>query len=615
MSAAISIAIIGFGSRGLGVLERLLFLAETADPELCLLIEVIDPAGSGAGLHDRQQPDYLLLNTICSQVSMFPDAGSVDTAIGLTGPSLYEWARERELRIADDGFTVGQQGRPIRPTDFLPRRLLGDYLAWFGELLLARQSDRIRITVHRSEAVDLTAEPDGELLITLAGGGLVRASRVFLTTGYTANQSAAGSAGRLIGDPYPMPARFSQIRAGQTVAISGFGLSAMDAVSALTVGRGGRFAPDGAGVRYLAGGQEPKLLLYSRSGLPCRARLRTLEFGPRYEAVVFTPANICALRAARGGPLDFYADIWPMVLDELRICYRRCQARSAGPAASQELARRLLSAQADRRVGALLDALDREAGPFDPAQLLDPSPTMCLQDSRSYQDWFADLIRSDLAEGELGFAGSLVKATLDILRDLRDTFRFAVDFGGVTEHSLELFHADTVPILNRAVVGPQFERHAELLALLRAGVLQVPFGPNPSVEWDADEGSWLLRSRHLTTACARSADWLVAGQVGLPTVASSASPLINSLYRQGRIRPLKAGSRLLAGIDIDREQHPITADGQADQRIWVLGPICEGATFYNNLVPSPGGYSRPVHDAHRCVTALLNAARMVAQPA
>ncbi|HJQ03013.1 MAG TPA: FAD/NAD(P)-binding protein [Jatrophihabitans sp.] len=615
MSAAISVAIIGFGSRGLGVLERLLAVADSAEPESSIRIEVIDPVAVGAGVHDRQQPDYLLLNTICSQVSMFPDADSVGAAIGLRGPSLYEWACERELRIADDGFTVGRHGRPIRPTDFLPRRLLGDYLAWFAELLLARQTDRIRITLHRSDAVELAAEPDGGLLITLASGEVVRASGVFLTTGYTANLPPTDSTGHLISEPYPMPASFEKIRAGQSVAISGFGLSAMDAVSSFTVGRGGRFLPDGAGVRYLASGQEPRLLLYSRTGLPCRARLRTLEFGPRYQAVVFTPAQISALRAARGGPLDFYADIWPLVLDELRVCYRRRQALSVGPGTSEQLELRLLDAQADRRVGALLDELDRESGPFDPTPLLDPSSTMCLRDSVSYQQWFADLLRADLVEGELGFSGSLVKATLDVLRDLRDTFRFAVDFGGVTERSLELFHADTVPMLNRAVVGPQFERHAELLALLRAGVLEVPLGPNPTVDWDGEQSRWLLRSRHLSSTCTRFADWWVAGRVGLPTVASSASPLINSLYRKGWIRPLKAGSRLLAGIDIDPDQHPVAADGQADQRIWVLGPICEGATFYNNLVPSPGCYSRPVHDAHRCVTALMAAGRRIAQPA
>ena len=63
----------------------------------------------------------------------------------------------------------------------------------------------------------------------------------------------------------------------------------------------------------------------------------------------------------------------------------------------------------------------------------------------------------------------------------------------------------------------------------------------------------------------------------------------------------------MPGIDVDRDQHPLGADGTPNQRIWVLGPLCEGATFYNNLVPSPGVYSRPVADAHRCAAAMLAA--------
>ncbi|HEX4728594.1 MAG TPA: FAD/NAD(P)-binding protein, partial [Jatrophihabitans sp.] len=271
----VSVAIIGLGSRGLGVLERLLALA---DPELPLRIEVIDPVAAGPGVHDRQQPDYLLLNTICSQVSMFPDPESVGGSSAPSGPTLYEWACQRGLRIADDGFTVGRCGRPIRPSDFLPRRLLGEYLAWFAELLLATRPDRIEITVHRSDAVGLTAEADGGLLIRLANGALVRTSRAFLTTGYTANRRAADPTGRLISEPYPMPARFAEVQPGQSVAISGFGLSAMDAVSSFTVGRGGRFRSGGAELRYLPSGHEPRLLLYSRTGLPCRARPRTMEF-------------------------------------------------------------------------------------------------------------------------------------------------------------------------------------------------------------------------------------------------------------------------------------------------------------------------------------------------
>lgn len=106
---------------------------------------------------------------------------------------------------------------------------------------------------------------------------------------------------------------------------------------------------------------------------------------------------------------------------------------------------------------------------------------MLLDDAAAYQKWLADVVARDLAEGVLGFARSPVKAALDILRELRDTFRYAVDFGGLTSGSLDEFTRTTIPALNRAVVGPQFERYAELLALLAARVVQAPFGPTPAV--------------------------------------------------------------------------------------------------------------------------------------
>src|SRR5215216_235063 len=127
-----AMAIIGLGPRGLGVLERVVTLAKRAGPELGeLRVEVIDPRCDGAGAHDTAQPDYLLLNTTCSQVSTFPDECTVGAEVDQPGPSLYEWVTARGYRLSDDGYTVGPTGRRIRPTDFLPRRVLGEYLGWF----------------------------------------------------------------------------------------------------------------------------------------------------------------------------------------------------------------------------------------------------------------------------------------------------------------------------------------------------------------------------------------------------------------------------------------------------------------------------------------------------
>lgn len=592
MPGTVAVAVIGLGSRGLGVLERIVTLATLAGAAAGdVRVAIVDPTCAGAGVHDTGQPDYLLLNTTADAVSVFPDEHSVGPAVVASGPSLYEWATERDLRVAADGYTVGTTGRPVRRTDFLPRRVLGEYLSWCYDIVRNRAPAWVRLVEHRTEAVDIEATPDGGLTIALANGSTVRAGHAFLTTGYTANQDDRATVA-----PYPLPARLAGIRAGETVAITGFGLTSMDLVSTLTVGRGGRFKGTGQDLIYVPSGDEPAILLYSRTGLPCRARPRVVEFAPRYEPVVFTPAGIDALRGPDRRPLDFDRDVWPLVLTEMRIAYQRRRADLAGrrPDLERELAA--------GRLGELLSTKD------DVDALFHGSAGMSLADTDSYQEWFASVLRADLAESELGFVGSPVKAALDVLRELRDTFRYVVDFGGLTPRSLDEFTVRTVPAINRAVVGPQFERHTELLALMAAGLVAVPFGPAPVVTGPAADGRWILTSSRLDRPYTATVDRLIGGQVPLPAVATSASRLIGALYAKGWLRRHRPASGYVPGADVDGDQHPIGANGRAERRLWMLGPMCEGATFYNNLVPSPGVYSRPLVDAHRCVAAMFAAA-------
>jgi len=598
----ITVAVVGLGSRGLGVLERIVTLAKRRGPAAGpVRVEAVDPTCSGAGVHDRSQPDYLLLNTTCAQVSMFPDAATVGADVDAPGPTLHDWATAGGLRLAEDGFTVGRRGRPIRPTDFLPRRVLGDYLAWVLGEVLRRAPSHVEVRLHRAEAVDL--DPAAGVLM-LSTDDRIRADHVFLTTGYTANTvvdlTPAGP--RRTTGPYPLPDRVAAVEPGQVVAVGGFGLSALDVMSCLTVGRGGRFVAAGSGddgaLRYRPSGREPALLFLSRSGLPYRARPRTVEFGPPYRPIAFTTAAVDGLRRARGGPLDFDADVLPLVLTEVRVAYRRCQARLVGAGAAAAL-----EADLAADVAGTLDRLDAQRDRFDAAEAFTGSAGMLLDGPEAYQKWLAETIRADLAEGLLGFAGSPVKAGLDVLRALRDTFRYVVDFSGLTAASLDDFTRQAIPALNRAVVGPQWERHAELLALLAAGVARTPFGPEPVVGWDG--GRWTVSSTRLAEPYATEVDWVVAAHVELPAVDSSASPLIAALHRRGAIRRHRPGSRWVRGIDVDRDQHPLDTAGRPNPRIWVLGPLCEGATFYNNLVPSPNVHSRPVHDAHRCAAAIL----------
>lgn len=613
MTRTTTVAIIGLGSRGLSVLERIVAHARRAGPVAGpLQVEIIDPRCDGTGTHVTDQPDYLLLNTICSGISMFPDDRSVGEALGLPGPSLYQWATGRGLRLAADGYTVGPAGREIGPTDFLPRRVLGEYLGWFFDQVHRWAPAHVRLRTHRAEAVDLASGPDRQLLVTLADGTVLPTRYAFLTTGHTPNRVPVpepppepADRQRVIGTPYPLPDQLARVQPGESVAIGGFGLSAMDLMSCLTVGRGGRFVQAGDQCRYLPSGREPALLFYSRSGVPYRARPLVTRYEP-YAAAVFTTAAIDRLRAARGGPLDFDREVLPLLLTEMRIAYRRCQAMLAGQPAARSLERELAGADGVAGMTALLDDLDARLGSFDAYATFEGSAGMLRDDRDAYQKWLTEAIKSDLTEGILGFTGSPLKAALDVLRALRDTIRYAVDFQGLTDRSRAEFHRRTVPLLNRAVVGPQFERHSELLALLAAGTAQAPFGPAPAVTSDRT-GRWTISSTRLDVPFSREVDWLCAANLALPAVATSASPLLDALHRRGWIRPLRPASDSLPGIDVCADQHPIDAHGRPEPRVWVLGPLCEGATYYNNALPWTDSFSRPAFDAHRCVAAMFAA--------
>lgn len=618
MAGELSVAVVGLGSRGLSVLERIVTLARRAGAGAGRVrVEVIDPICDGAGLHTTDQPDYLLLNTICSHVSMFPDTLSVGEDIGEAGPSLFEWVTARGLRLAPDGYTLGTHGRPVSPDDYLPRRILGEYLSWFLDGVLRGAPDHVEIKLHRTAAADLAPEPGGGFRVTLAGGTAVHTGFVFLTTGYTANAPVPARP-RQIREAWRRPVELDRIEPGQTVALGGFGLTAMDIMAALTVGRGGRFTADG----YVASGEEPVLLLHSRTGLPHLARPALNRPGGQYVPIVFSTRSVDALRGPQRRRLDFDADVMPLVLTEMRISYHRTRVALAdGAEAEQSLVGEIAHAWESGLdlVGKLLDELDGaldggldgalDSGldggrrGYDPAAALDGSAGMDLTSGPAYQSWLTGFIADDLAQARLGLAGSPVKSAIDILRELRDVVRYVVDFGGLTDASLDRFMRHTVPIMNRAVVGPQKERYAELLALVDAGVLRAPFGPEPAIAPNGDR--WTITSTRLLTPCREDVDWRCDAHVSSPAVDTSTSPLIASLFRQGLVRRHRPASDLVCSIDLDPDQHPVDVDGRAEPRLWVLGPLCEGTTFYNHLVPSPAVYSRPLSDAHRCVKAML----------
>lgn len=540
------VAIIGGGPRCLDLLERLVCRADGQ----ALDVHVVEPGPLGVGLHRVDQPDYLLLNTVCEQVTGFTDESMLGTSGAVVaGPSLFEWARDRGVLV---------DGRPVRGTDHLPRATLGRYLGWVTDRVLAAAPGSVRVHVHRTSAVAVTPVPGGERVELVDEPPLV-VDRVVLAVGHgDRSPHVPGPAGD---GPYPLPAAVEDVAPGETVALQGVGLTGMDVLAALTVGRGGRFAEG----TYQPSGREPHVVLVSRQGRPALARPR---LNPGRRAL---PARYLTHQALGGGSLDFAADVLPLVLGEMEHRWRAHGGEGEPP-----------------------DFRDL---------LLGGPPAGALRSTAAYHAWYTAQLADDLARAEAGLGTDPVKEALEVLRDHRDVLRAAVDHGRLTPASQEWFYGVFAGAANRLVIGPQRERHAELLALLAAGVVSVGPGPRP-VAGSAAGGRIRLTSPDLLEPGSVVVDRVLVAHSAAVDPAGAANPLVAGLARAGRLTAVTAAGRPV-GVRVDRAARAVDAGGRAQPTLHVFGPLTEGSTYYNHYVTSPGHPSRATADADRLARHLL----------
>ncbi|MFE9477130.1 FAD/NAD(P)-binding protein [Streptomyces spororaveus] len=549
----VRIAVIGVGPRGLSALERVIsHTALDGSPVELLLIE---PGELGVGIHEAKQPDYLLLNTIASQLTIFSDARMTPGAPVTTGPDFFEWCGQRHGAVEFD--------------DFLPRRLLGEYLQWAAGELLDRASGSDRLTVRHLRAVASSVRQDSDgATVTLADGAEHRVDLAVVTTGHGIAAGPPVTADGFIAMPYPLPDQVDAIADDATVALLGTGLTAMDVIAALTVGRGGEFTEDG----YQPSGREPRIVLANRTGwLPC-GRPATTRERRAAPAAFLTQAAVAELReGTEDGRLDFRRDIEPLILREA--------------------------------LGRMDSATPEETATVE--RILRPT----RETSPSYEQYVAELVErasADLREAERGLGTSAVKEGLEILRDHRDGLRAAVDPPGLTEESHRYFMSEYVPLVNRTVIGPQKERIHELLRLMAAGVV-VP-GPGPRAELSRDGDGWVLTSTALDEPHRIAADLVIKANMDWPVIDPELDPIACSLRDWAAPGPDGA-------LRLDRDGFVVQAEGPDGPRaVAVFGPPAEGASYYNHYVPSPGVWSRALTDLDRVLGPVLGTGRSNGSP-
>ncbi len=243
----------------------------------------------------------------------------------------------------------------------------------------------------------------------------------------------------------------------------------------------------------------------------------------------------------------------------------------------------------------VVDKFEPVYGRFDPAAHVFAGAGRRYASSADYEQQVYEMVEDDLDEA-LAVGGSPVKAALEVFRILRDQLRSVIEFGGLTVESYLDFQTNIRGRINRLEAGPPPLRSQQLLALMDAGIVRVPFGPNPLLTGMPD-GRVTIRSTELGVEAAATVNGVVRGHLDLPSLVRSSSPLLNRLYAEGRLTQMGYGSTLVGSVSIDRNFHPYDVDGRLQPHDFAARGAHRGSPL---LHPLPPFASEPHPGRPRC---------------
>ncbi len=607
------IAIVGLGPWGVCALERVVTTAhQERESGVDVAVHVIEPGTPGSGVYDVNQPDYLLLNNPCGELSLYPF--EIEDYQPCYGVGLYDWAVARGYRWVNDRCVIDPMGQPIERHHFLPRRLMGEYLQWFYRALVSSAPPGIHIVHHPTAAVDLIARRNGTEEVHLANGGTVVVDHVIVTSGHTGNRHA--DADPRVLDPYPVGSYVDTIPTDATVAVSGMGLVAVDVVTALTLGRGGRFVESGSGLRYLPSGREPRVQLFSRSGLPFTAKSVTgKDRSDVYRPVICTDEALDALSGRSNGrrrSVNVRREFLPLLFGEMyaryyaQVAFQASGARADGVAVRERLA----AAWTEGRFEAELEGLAARFGNFSAEALFfGHQPKYGCSDD--YERFVYQELTDDLREAQVPDGASPVKSAGQVLRIFRDKMRTVVEQGGLSLDSYLDFNADICSRIHRIVAGPPALRTHQFLALMDAGVVRMPYGPAPAQGLAMDGTNRVAAKTHISSTAFKmpyreDVDFVVRGHLEEPRIAGSASQLLTQLYNRGRVSQFRYGEVAVGSVDLTPDSHPIDIEGRPQSSISMFGVLTEGVRHFTQYIPSPRSRMRAFEDVGACVAEIVS---------
>ncbi|UZR98491.1 FAD/NAD(P)-binding protein [Chondrinema litorale] len=559
------IGIIGGGPKGLYSLERLLANLEPKKFGKKIEIYIFDKTSFlGAGhIYRPDQPHYLLMNYANGNINAWSESKPKSNVKEQL--SFVEWLQKHS------------QFSNSSANGYSSRAVVGLYLSDCFEKLKAHYQAEIDINPIVGEVLDVDYQKnESSIIFKSSNEGLNKISgfnQLLLSTGHPLPQKQEKD--RFIDFIYPVNKKLSKIKPKTKIGVKGMGLTFIDAVLALTEGRGGTFIEDKNGeLKYQPSGCEPDMILpFSKSGLPMIPRQATnniQQYKPRY-------FHLNSIKNRVNGKYNFEKDLLPLIKQEIIFAYYELLFNKY----DLELKYNSHFNEVNKQIKLFHQQYPHEQ-PFDLSILFSPFKDKAQISNTSLVEYLEFLI----TEAEKGEIESPMVRAASIWRHLSNLFNQMYSFGGLEPASQQIFDKKYAGQFNRTAYGPPIINVKKLLAIAKAGYLNFDFCESPQVLWDDAQDTFLLKSQNNKSI---ALDYLIDARIPKISVKHNPSPLYQNLLNRGIVRPFENHAFFKEPyepgcIDINRNGHPINTENLLLEDVLVTGTPTEGVTYDNDTL-------------------------------
>lgn len=550
------IGIIGFGPKGFYGLERLLAQLELIEHKKVYIHLFNHTSNFATGwVYDIKQPDFLKMNYPNQFISLQPT--SAPSAICKL-KSLSEW------QAFKNNTTVEEEH-----TKIASRAEVGTYFNYYFDKLCAKVPSNIEIKKH-AISVKAVQKVDSSFILQTSQKKFKspKFSTLLVTTGHSPSISSKLNS---VQNPtnhipfiYPVQKKLSVIDVYNVVACKGMGLTAIDAILALTEGRNGVFERNKNGLLdYKASGKEPfRIYPFSTSGNPIIPR--NPNFWKREQQSFFLK-NYAEDISTSLNLLDFENDILPFIHQDIIGEFYFYEFRQKGE--KLNLDQDFDEVQQDIANFHLRHPSSDE---FKVSDLFNLEFTIDQSLNEQIQTFWLFCLKE--AKNEF----SPWMAAAQAWKNLMDDFNILYSNNRLTSVSKTKFTAHYFPLFNRIAFGPPMEQIEKLLALCESDLLNFSLAQNPVLQQNQDSIHLKLNNKSIKI------DWLVDARI--PRGFKKTGNSLFSELKENRLFSFEFNglNDNASAIRCNSNGNPINSKDELELNITLYGAPTEGTLFDND---------------------------------